>query len=127
MDYKYHFTFSAPAEKLKVTARMCKIGTGETWFTASFIVDRIEFTPTNLLYVLLWYPLHTRLIQLWIHVEAVKLYCKGVPTFEHPQGTDVNFGMGITGKRIIALYESIVSIPASITSALSPSNTRKNK
>ncbi|KAJ1432690.1 hypothetical protein B484DRAFT_478585 [Ochromonadaceae sp. CCMP2298] len=125
MDYKYHFTWSVPAENMKVTARMCKIGTGETWFTASFSVDRIEFTPINLLYVLLWYPLHTRIIQLWIHVEAVKLYFKGVPTFEHPQGTDVNFGMGITGKRLIAVYESIMGIPSSIISALS--STKKNK
>jgi hypothetical protein len=49
MDYKYHFTWSVPAENMKVTARMCKIGTGETWFTASFSVDRIEFTPISAL------------------------------------------------------------------------------
>jgi len=35
-----------------------------------------------------------------IHIEAVKIFLKGVPTFEHPQGTDVDFGWGLTGKRL---------------------------
>ena len=30
----------------------------------------------------------------------MKIFFKGVPTFEHPQGTDVDFGFGITGKKL---------------------------
>ena len=40
--------------------------------------------------------------QIWIHIEAAKIFFKGVPnlTFEHPEGTDVDFGWDITGKRL---------------------------
>ena len=39
-----------------------------------------------------------------IHWEAVKLFCKGIPTFEHPLGSVVNFGFGITDKRMEGKY-----------------------
>jgi DUF1365 family protein len=65
MDYRYTFTFSAPGqETIHVSAKMVKQSTQELWFTASFVLDRIAFSPWNLLYVLLYYPLHTRLIQV---------------------------------------------------------------
>ena len=38
--------------------------------------------------------------QVLIHWEAVKLFCKGIPTFEHPLGSAVDFGFGITDKRM---------------------------
>ena len=63
----------------------------------------------NLLYVLFFYPLHTRFIQVWIHIEAIKIFFKGVPTFDHPQGTDVNFGFGITDKVILKGINSVTS------------------
>mmetsp|Transcript_29201 Transcript_29201/g.41643 ORF Transcript_29201/g.41643 Transcript_29201/m.41643 type:complete len:369 (-) Transcript_29201:110-1216(-) len=101
MDYRYTFSFSPPGDDvIHVSARMIKLSTKEVWFTASFELKRIPFSPLNLLYVLVFYPLHTRIIQVWIHIEAVKIFLKGVPTFEHPKGTDVDFGWGITGKRL---------------------------
>ena len=100
MDYRYVFQFSLPKDTVSVRASMHKIPTNEIWFTARFDLERIQFSPLNMLYVLVYYPLHTRLIQVWIHWEAVLLFLKGVPTFEHPQGTDVDFGFGITGKRL---------------------------
>ena len=51
--------------------------TKELWFSASFDLTRSDFTVKNLLYTMLKYPLHTRVIQLWIHIEAIKLWCKG--------------------------------------------------
>ena len=30
----------------------------------------------------------------------MKLFCKGIPTFEHPLGSVVDFGFGITDKRL---------------------------
>jgi hypothetical protein len=42
----------------------------------------------------------TRTIQVLIHWEAVKLWLKGIPTFEHPNGTDVDLGFGISGKKL---------------------------
>eukprot|EP00600_Ochromonadales_sp_CCMP1393_P001188 CAMPEP_0174978354 /NCGR_PEP_ID=MMETSP0004_2-20121128/14158_1 /TAXON_ID=420556 /ORGANISM="Ochromonas sp., Strain CCMP1393" /LENGTH=339 /DNA_ID=CAMNT_0016229719 /DNA_START=183 /DNA_END=1198 /DNA_ORIENTATION=- len=110
MDYKYHFRFSKPSDTISVHSRMIKSKSNDTWFSASFNLKRIPFTPLNLLYVLFWYPLHTRMIQVWIHYEAVKLYFKNIPTFEHPHGTDVNFGIGITGKRLIALYDGLMHV-----------------
>lgn len=100
MDYRYAFTFHEPTEKCRVTSQLIKVLTNETWFTASFDMQKLPITPINLLWVLVFYPLHTRIIQVWIHIEAVKIFLKGVPTFEHPNGTDVDFGFGITGERL---------------------------
>ena len=79
------------------------------WFTANFELQRLAFTPMNLLYVLVFYPLHTRTIQVLIHWEAVKLFWKGVPTFEHPHGVDVDFGFGVTGKRLGAVLWVLIA------------------
>jgi DUF1365 family protein len=112
MDYKYTFTHNTPGEKIWVRSRLTKLSTDDVWFTASFDIDRMDFTPLNLLYVLICFPLHTRVIQVWIHWEAVKLWWKNVPTFEHPQGTDVDFGFGISGKRLAAVL-GVVFTPIS--------------
>jgi hypothetical protein len=109
MDYQYAFTFHEPSERVVVTSRMLKISTQEVWFTASFELQRIAFTPLNLLYVLIFYPLQTRLIQVYIHYEAFLIFWKGVPTFDHPKGTDVDFGLGITGARIGAVLWFLIA------------------
>ncbi len=108
MDYDYDFTFFVPTDNiLKVSSKMLKQGSKETWFTANFELSRIEFTPFNLLYVLTAYPLQTRLIQVYIHFEALKLFLKGLPFFDHPNGTDVHFGFGISGSTFTGAYEYI--------------------
>ena len=84
-----------------VQSTMTKLSTNEVWFTVNFELKKVPFTPLNLLYVLLFYPFFTRIIQVLIHYEAVKLFLKGIPTFEHPKGTPVEFGFGITDKKII--------------------------
>lgn len=108
MDYFYSFNFKKLGEKAIVKSSMLKESTNETWFTANFELDRMEFTPLNLLYVLTFYPLQTRLIQFYIHIEALKLFWKGVPTFSHPQGRDIEFGFGITGKNLSAFLWVII-------------------
>jgi DUF1365 family protein len=104
MDYQYNFQFSKPSDILCVKSKLIKISTNEIWFTASFDMKRIKFTPINILYILLFYPLHTRMIQVLIHYEAVKLWWKGVPTFEHPNNVDIQFGLGITDKHLIRFF-----------------------
>ena len=90
-------------------------------------MKRIAFSPLNLLYVLLFYPLHTRIIQVWIHVEAVKLLWKGVSLFAHPQDSDVDFFMGvITAKRLLKVYNLLVSPFALIYSMLFSPNSKAN-
>jgi DUF1365 family protein len=99
MDYRYTFTFSEPKDHVWVRSKMVKRNTNDIWFTASFEMKRIPFTALNVLYILFCYPIYTRIIQLWIHIEAMKIAIKGVPLFGHPNGTDVDFGFGITGDR----------------------------
>lgn len=103
MDYDYTFAFSEPGATIAVYSQMHKRSTRQLAFTASFEMQRTEFTPLSLLYVLLFYPLHTRVLQLWIHVEAVKLWWKGVTFFPHPLGHDVDLGFGISGEGIAGL------------------------
>jgi DUF1365 family protein len=112
MDYRYTFTFSEPKDTVWVRSKMVKRSTttNDVWFTASFEMKRIPFTALNILYILFCYPLYTRIIQLWIHIEAMKIAIKGVPLFGHPNGTDVDFGLGITGDRIRYIF-TILSYP----------------
>jgi uncharacterized protein len=109
MDYKYDFTFYEPQETIKVNSKMLKLSTNETWFTANFELKQLPFTPLNLLYVLCFYPLQTRMIQVYIHYEAIKLFWKGVPTFGHPLNSDVDFGYGITGERLGAVLWILIA------------------
>ena len=99
--HRYNFTFSEPKESVWVQSTMTKLSTNEVWFTVNFELKKVPFTPLNLLYVLLFYPFFTRVIQVLIHYEAVKLFLKGIPTFDHPKGTPVECGVGITDKKII--------------------------
>jgi len=120
MDYHYDFQFYTPTKQgIKLYSKMLKDHTNEVWFTANFELQQLSFTPQNLLYVLIFYPLQTRFIQLYIHIEAVKLFWKGVPTFEHPNGTDVDFGYGITGKRLGNVIWGIIQPFYWLTSLLS--------
>jgi DUF1365 family protein len=61
MDYRYDFTFSEPREELWVRSKMIKQSTKEVWFTASFELKKIAFSPLNLLYVLTVYPVSAAL------------------------------------------------------------------
>lgn len=106
-DYQYKFEFSKPLETVWVNSRMIKLTTKEVWFTANFELKRLEFTPINILYILIFYPLHTRIIQVLIHWEALQLWWKGVPTFEHPNNPDLHFGFGITDKTLLNYADKI--------------------
>jgi len=110
MDYEYRFQFSKPTETIWVKSQMIKLNTKEVWFTANFQMERLPFTPANLMYILLFYPLHTRAIQVLIHWEAVKLWWKGIPTFEHPQNPDIDFGLGVTDKHLLRFIGYMLSI-----------------
>ena len=153
MLYKYNFIFSNPMKSILinenenqnqtinesnknnkseiiVNSKMIRTDTNELYFVASFKLEKIEFTPINLLYVLLYYPLHTRMIQILIHYEALKLLWKGIPTFAHPNNTTIHFGFGITdkllikiGNNIINYYEFIINSLKSIFNSISTLNS----
>jgi hypothetical protein len=97
MDYTYHFIFNKPKDinitsnnckekknRIIVRSKLLKNQTNDCWFTASFDVEQYSFTPIMFLYLLFYYPVHTRWIQILIHIEAIKLWLKDVPTYEHP-------------------------------------------
>jgi len=127
MDYRYTFTFSEPKDHVWVRSKMVKRSTNDIWFTASFEMKRIPFTPLNVLYILFCYPIYTRIIQIWIHIEAMKIAIKGVPLFGHPNGTDVDFGFGITGDRLRNTF-SIISYPViKFISFFKPTASAKSK
>lgn len=107
MPYHYHFHFSAPGDQLEVRAAMER--EGAVWFTASVQATRLPFTPFSLMRLLFVYPFYTYMVQIYIHIEALKLVLKGVPTFNHPEGRDVDFGCGITGKRLGAVLYFLAS------------------
>ena len=105
MNYDYTFRFSTPGPQgVAVSSQMRDANTGKVAFVASFDLARLELTPLTLLYVLAFYPLHTRVIQVWIHIEAAKLWWKGVTFFPHPLGHDVDLGFGVTGERLGAVF-----------------------
>ena len=75
MGYRYSFSFSQPGDSLAVSALMHalpetgdKAGDrardGPLAFSASFSLRRVPITPLSLLYVIITYPLYTRLIQV---------------------------------------------------------------
>ena len=125
MDYKYNFQFSRPEQVIWVRSKLIKLATKEIWFTANFEMDRIAFTPVNILYILLFYPLHTRIIQILIHWEAVRLALKGVPTFSHPNNVDINFGFGVTDKHLIAIFLQVSQYFENVTSFLFMKTSKK--
>jgi DUF1365 family protein len=51
-------------------------------------LSRLELTAVNLLRLLLLMPSYTALVQIWIHVEAFRVWMKGVTYFPHPEGVE---------------------------------------
>jgi hypothetical protein len=127
MDYRYTFTFSEPKDHVWVRSKMLKRNTNDIWFTASFEMKRIPFTALNVLYILFCYPIYTRIIQIWIHIEAMKIAIKGVPLFGHPNGTDVDFGFGITGDRLRNTFSTISYPIIKLISIFKPIANTMNK
>jgi len=108
MDQAYDWVFSPPAEELRVFSRNLQLGGGggqcpaaaagggaprvdggPTVFTTSLTLTRLPGPVTG--WTLLWllalaFPLLTQRVQAWIHVEAYRLWAKGVPLHPHPTG-----------------------------------------
>lgn len=59
---------------------------GMAVLTTAMRLEHTPLTAAHLLWRLLVLPWLTVLVQVWIHVEALRLVGKGVPLFEHPTG-----------------------------------------
>jgi DUF1365 family protein len=83
MDIDYRWRFSPPGERL--TVFMENKRTGMKIFDASLDLQRTEISGSSLARVLTFYPLMTLKVIMAIHWQALRLWLKGTPVYDHPQ------------------------------------------
>ncbi len=84
MDLEHRFRLRRPGERLFVGIDDWR--GDEQVFSARLALRRTEISGLSLARVLLRYPFMTGQVVAGIYVQALKLYLKGVPYFEHPGG-----------------------------------------
>ncbi len=82
MDIDYRWAMSAPGEKLSVYIANAK--DGKQFFDAVMMLERRAISARSLAGVLLRFPFMTLKVMIGIHWEALRLWAKGCPYYEHP-------------------------------------------
>ncbi|MDX1403881.1 MAG: DUF1365 domain-containing protein [Woeseiaceae bacterium] len=82
MDIEYTWALSAPADHLSVF--MADSKDGERILEATLMLRRKEINAVSLASVLLRFPLMTSKVILAIHWQALRLWLKRCPVYEHP-------------------------------------------
>lgn len=83
MDIEYDWVLSAPADKLSVY--MANSRNGEKMFSASLALERKPITGWTLASALLRYPFMTAKVTLAIYWQALRLWLRKVPFYDHPE------------------------------------------
>jgi uncharacterized protein len=83
MDMQYEWCFTEPEQRL--TIHMANVHKGKRVFDAAVVLDRIEIGAMSLAQTLLRFPVMTVKIVAAIHWQALRLWLKGCPTYEHPE------------------------------------------
>lgn len=86
MDVAYDWRFNQPGERLAV--HMENARDGQKCFDATLRLERTEITGSALARVLIQYPLMTLKVIVAIHWEALRLWLKKTPVYDHPAKTD---------------------------------------
>ena len=82
MDIDYRWALSSPAGRLSVY--MANLRDGQKFFDATMALERRPITGRSLAAVLFRFPFMTLKVILAIHWEALRLWVKGCPFYEHP-------------------------------------------
>lgn len=85
MDMDYDWRFNQPGDRL--AAHMENYRKGEKVFDATLDLERREISGASLARVLLTYPFMTLQVIVGIHWQALRLWLKSVPVFDHPDKT----------------------------------------
>ncbi len=102
MDHIYDWTFwNLTGQRIMVSATMEKVVENgkendyasfktTKYFNAFFDIYLASFNPYRLCYQLVRFPVYCFIIQIWIHVEAFKLFFKGIEFIPHPEGSETH-------------------------------------
>lgn len=90
MALDYDWRIAAPGEQLAVHMQNHKPAEAHSHkvFDATLVLNRLPITGINLAKVLIQYPAMTIKVTAGIYYQALKLWLKGVPFYDHPKNTD---------------------------------------
>lgn len=114
LDQWYDWIFTEPGDTLLVQSGNSE--GGRRMFNTQLRLTRHRLTLASMLWMLFWaFPFLTWRLQAWIHWEALRLWWKGVPLYDHPDPT-ANANNAFT-RTVAAIFTPIAAIAAMVSGA----------